>query len=123
VKKDRLIVPNPIGIVPRGKPLVGYFEIYGLQLDASSTCRYEVVYSIAPRSSGRPQGWFPEAGSFAKPFVTSRFTGDGGTSNLEEELRVDVASLASDAYDLVLTVRDLVAGTEATRRSRFSILD
>jgi GWxTD domain-containing protein len=123
VKKDRLIVPNPIGIVPRGKPLVGYFEIYGLQLDANSTCRYEVVYSIAPRSPGRPQGWFPDPGSFAKPFVTSRFTGDGGTSNLEEELRVDVASLASDAYDLVLTVRDLVAGTEATRRSRFSILD
>lgn len=123
VKKDRLIVPNPIGIVTRGKSLVGYFEIYGLQLDAASTCHYEVTYAIAPRSLGRAQGWFPESGTFEKPFVTSTFTGDGGTSDLEEDLRVDVSSLASDAYELVLTVRDLVAGTEATRRSRFSILD
>jgi len=123
VKKDRLIVPNPIGIYPRGRSLVGFFEIYGLKLDAESICRYEVTYAIAPRSPGRAQGWLPEPGTFEKPFVTSKFTGDGGTSDLEEELRVDVSSLASDVYDLVLTVRDLVAGTEATRRSRFSILD
>jgi len=123
VKKDRLIVPNPIGIYPRGQSLVGFFEIYGLQLDAESTCRYQVTYAIAPRTPGRAQGWLPEAGTFEKPFVTSQFTNDGGSSDLEEELRVDVSALASDVYDLVLTVRDLVAGTEATRRSRFSILD
>jgi len=123
VKKDRLIVPNPIGLVMRGNSLVGYFEIYGLKLDAASTCHYEVTYAIAPRSLGRAQGWFPEAGKFEQPFVTSSFIGDGGAPDLEENLRVDVSSLASDAYELVLTVRDLVAGTEATRRSRFSILD
>ena len=53
----------------------------------------------------------------------SSFKGDGGTSDLVEDLRIDVGTLASDAYDLVLTVKDLVAGTQATSRSSFSILD
>ena len=123
VKHDRLVIPNPIRAYQKDHQLTGYFEIYGLQLDASSTCHYEVTYSILPRAKGRPEGWFPPVGTLEKPFVMSSFKGDGGTSDLVEDLRIDVGSLGSDAYDLLLTVRDLVAGTEASAHTTFSLLD
>lgn len=123
VKKDRLIVPNPIGAYAKGKQLTGYFEIYGLQPDPQGMTRYEVRYLIAPRSVSRTQGFLPGDGAVEKPFVTSSFKNEGVTSEVVEELRVDVAALASDTYDLVLTVRDLVANSETTSRTAFSILD
>jgi len=123
VKNDRLVIPNPISVYQRGRTLTGYFEIYGLQLDAEHTSHYRVTYSIVPRSRSKSQGWFPASGTVERPFATESFTGDGGTTDLVEELRIDVGSLSADAYDVVLTVRDLVAGTEASAQGRFSILD
>ncbi|MFQ5598988.1 MAG: GWxTD domain-containing protein [Candidatus Krumholzibacteriia bacterium] len=123
VKNDRFVVPNPIGIYRREKQLTGYFEIYGLQLDESNVCHYKVTYSIVPRSLARVEGWFPDQEFQQKPFVTSSFMGEAGTSELVEDLRIDISALEEDAYDIVLTVRDLIAGTEATARSAFSILE
>jgi hypothetical protein len=40
-----------------------------------------------------------------------------------EVLRIDIANLQQDVYDLVLTVQDLVAGNQATARSAFSIIE
>jgi hypothetical protein len=40
-----------------------------------------------------------------------------------DPIRVDVGALASDTYDLVLTVRDILSGAETTSRSSFAILD
>lgn len=122
VKQDRLIVPNPIGAYAKGKELTGYFEIYGLRPDSEGMTRYEVRYMIAPRSVSRPQGFLPGDGKTEKPFVTSSFKSEAVTSDVVEELRVDVAALASDTYDLVLTIKDLVAGAETTSRTAFSIL-
>jgi GWxTD domain-containing protein len=123
VKNDRLVVPNPIKAYTRGKQMVGYYEIYGLTLDTNRACRYEVQYTIAPRSLGRYEGVLPPEGTFQKPFVTSSFTDEGGSSDLVQELRVDIGALGSDTYDLVLKVRDLVSGSEATSRTRFSIVN
>jgi GWxTD domain-containing protein len=123
VKKDRLIVPNPIGAYAHGKQLTGYFEIYGLKLNPEGASRYEVKYSIAPRSLTRAQGWLPAAGTVDKPFVTSSFTNEAGASDVEEELRVNVDALATDTYELVLTVHDLVSGGETTSRTGFSLLN
>ncbi len=123
VKKDRLIVPNPIGAYAHGKQLTGYFEIYGLKLNPEGTSRYEVKYTIAPRSLTRAQGWLPKPGAVEKPFVSSSFTNEAGASEVEEELRVDVDALATDTYDLVLTVHDLVSGSETTSRTGFSLLN
>ena len=122
VKQDRLIVPNPIGAYAKGKQLTGYFEIYGLRPDAQGMTRYEVRYLIAPRSVARSQGFLPGEGSNEKPFVTSSFKNESVTADVVEELRVDVGELASDTYDLVLTIKDLVAGAETTSRTAFSIL-
>lgn len=123
VKHDRLVVPNPIAVFQRGRQLTGYYEIYGLRPGTDQVYRYEVRTTIAPRGLERVEGWFPPEGTYEKPFVTSSFQDEAGTSDLVQELRVDVGALASDTYDVVLTVRDLVAGTEATARSRFSILE
>ena len=123
IKHDRLVVPNPIKAYTRNNQLVAYYEIYGLKVGADGVCRYEVKYTIAPRSLGRHEGWFPPEGTFEKPYVSSSFTDEGATSELVQELRVDVGALASDTYDLVLTVRDLQSGAEATSRTGFSILD
>ncbi|UCE02888.1 MAG: GWxTD domain-containing protein [Candidatus Latescibacterota bacterium] len=123
VKNDRLVIPNPIGVYRKSKQLTGYFEIYGLQLDDSGLCRYEVTYSIVPRSLGREEGWFPRSGLQRRPFVTASFTGEGGTRELVEELRVDIAALEEDSYDIVLTVHDLVADVEAIARSAFVVFE
>jgi GWxTD domain-containing protein len=123
VKNDRLIVPNPLGAYPRGRSLVGYFEIYGLRLDDTGVGRYEVRYAIAPRSIGRGEGLLPEAAPGRKPYVTSTFRSEAGTSQVIEELRIDITALESDLYDLVLTVHDLIANVETASRSSFSILD
>jgi len=123
VKKDRLIVPNPIGAYAHGKQLTGYFEIYGLQPNPEGVCRYEVRYTIAPRSLTRAQGWLPAPGPLDNPFVTSSFTNEAGASEVEEELRVNVDALATDTYELVLTVHDLVSGVETTSRTGFSLLN
>ena len=122
VKKDRLVVPNPIGVYRKSGALTGYFEIYGLQLDARDVCRYEVTYTLVPRSLRRAEGWFPASTPQQRPFVTASFTGEGGTSELVEELRIDIAALDEDVYDLELTVKDLVSGQQATQRGSFTVL-
>lgn len=122
VKKDRLVVPNPIGVYRRSAPLTGYFEIYGLQLDAQSVCRYKVTYSLVPRSLRRPEGWFPARAPQQQPFVTASFIGEGGASELVEELRIDIGTLDEDVYDLELAVEDLVSGQRATQRTAFTVL-
>lgn len=123
IKKDRLVIPNPIAIYARGKTLTGYVEIYGLSLAEDGMCRYQMTYTIAPRGIARTEGWFPDPAPVQKPFVTASFNGDGGTRELVEELRIDVGALASDNYEFVLHVRDLVGGGEATSRTVFTILD
>jgi hypothetical protein len=55
--------------------------------------------------------------------VSSKFEDEAGSSDLVQELRVDIGALASDTYDLVLKVRDLTAGVEATSRSSFSLVE
>ena len=122
VKNDRLVVPNPIGVYRRDKTLTSYFEIYGLELNESSTCRYKVTWSIVPRSVTRQSGWLPRSDAGAKPYVSASFEGEGATREPVEALRIDVATLSEDTYDLVLLVRDLVSGHEATTRTAFSIL-
>ena len=123
VKNDRLIIPNPLGAYPRGRSLVGYFEIYGLRLDDTGVGRYEVRYAIAPRSIGRGEGLLPEAAPGRKPYVTSTFRSEAGSAQVIEELRIDITALDSDLYDLVLTVHDLISNEETQSRSSFSILD
>jgi GWxTD domain-containing protein len=123
VKNDRLVIPNPLKAYTRDRQLVGYYEIYGLTLGPQRTCRYEVKYTIAPRSLGRDEGLFPRPGTYEKPYVSASFADEGGTPELVQELRVDIGALAPDTYDLVLTVRDLTTGTEASSRTAFAIIE
>lgn len=123
VKHDRLVVPNPIKIYRKGHPLTGYYEIYGLSLDPQRVCHYEVRYTIEPRSLKHANGWFPPSEPEQQAYVSARFADEGGFADLVQELRVDIGTLSSDTYDLVLTVRDLQSGVEATSRTSFALLD
>jgi GWxTD domain-containing protein len=123
VKNDRLVVPNPIGIYRRGHQVTGYVEIYGLTLNDDNLCRYQVTTRILPRGTVRPDGWLPGSTPLQKPFVSSSFSETGNTTMRTQELRIDVSSLDQDVYDLELTVEDLVAGTRATARAAFSIIE
>ena len=71
----------------------------------------------------RPDGWLPGSTPMQKPYVSSSFAATGNTRTRIEEVRIDVANLDQDVYDLELTVEDLVAGTRATTRAAFSILE
>jgi GWxTD domain-containing protein len=120
-KGTRRVLPNPIGIYHAGQALTGYFEIYGLQQDSERHSRYEVTYTITPRSEAPAQGWFPSSSSGKNPSVSSSFTNEGTEASVAEELRVDVSSLAKGDYDLVLTVQDLQAKTTSSSQTAFRI--
>jgi len=121
-KRDRIVVPNPAGTYTPPSIFLGYFEIYGLQLDAKGRSRYQVAYAIRPRDGQPASGWFPKAGREESPSVTAQFIGEGKTSDLHESLRIDLGALESGAHDMEVTVRDLVAGTETTTRTRFALM-
>ncbi len=120
-KRDRIVVPNPIGRYTLPNIFLGYFEIYGLQLDSRGRSRYEVKYAIRPRNTRAAEGFFPNSKRVESAFVTAQFTGEGKTADLHETLRVDIGTLEPGAHDLVVTVRDLVAATEATTQTRFAL--
>jgi hypothetical protein len=107
VRGDRLVVPNASAVYPGGRRLEAYFEIYGLQVDAGGQSHYRVEYAITPRRGAAR--------------VTSGFRADGPGPDRDEILAVDVRALDPEDYDLVLTVHDLVAGTESAVASRFRL--
>ena len=121
-KRDRIVVPNPAGTYTPPSLFLGYFEIYGLQLDAQGLSRYQVAYSIRPREGRPASGWFPKPGREESPSVTAQFIGAGKASDLHELLRIDLSALESGAHEMEITVRDLVAGTETTTQTRFALL-
>jgi len=120
-KRDRIVVPNPIGRYTPPNIFLGYFEIYGLQLDSRGRSRYEVKYSIQPRSARAAEGFFPSTKLVEPAFVTAQFNGEGQAADLHDSLRIDISALEPGAHDLEVTVRDLVAGTEATTNTRFAL--
>jgi hypothetical protein len=122
-KQERVVIPNPAGRYAPPNLFLAYFEMYGLRLDAHGRSRYEVRYAIRPRATDPTSGWFPNAGRAAVPSVTASFRGEGARADLHETLRIDIASLNPGTHDLEVTVRDLVAGTEATTRTRFARAD
>ncbi len=120
VKHDRVVVPNPVALYRRGKQLTAYFEIYGLHVDATGHSRYEVSYALVQRETAR-RG--PGKDRNAAPYVRASFNGVADRSDPVEEIHLDVSAVKADAYDLVVTVRDLLDGmaASATTRTRVRI--
>ncbi|HZM15963.1 MAG TPA: GWxTD domain-containing protein [Candidatus Krumholzibacteria bacterium] len=112
-KRDRLVLPNPIGAYGLDKQVTAYFEIYGLQLDEQRRGRYRISYRILPVSSSRNE---------PRPVVTSSFLSESQTTDCAEELRIDVGELGEAAYELVIEIQDLVGGAHAETRTPFSAL-
>src|SRR5207344_2092127 len=56
VTSDVRLSPKFDTRVTGAEPLVAYFEVYGLRLDASGLARFEYEYSVRP--SGKTAGWW-----------------------------------------------------------------
>jgi hypothetical protein len=109
-------MPNPVATYAKGKPVVAYFEVYGLQRGKSGTSRYEVSYTLLRQHGKRHEGFFPAPGVVEDAAVTESFTAESTASDAVETIHLDASALAPDDYDLVVKIHDLTSGQEATTR-------
>jgi GWxTD domain-containing protein len=112
VKGDHVVVPNPLHVYPRGRTVIGYLEMYGLELDQRGSGRYRISYSI---------GRLRSDGTLAGRITTSTFDKQTDRSDPVEELRIDARNLQPGSYDLLVAASDLASGAADTTRSTFSI--
>jgi GWxTD domain-containing protein len=95
-----------------------YYEIYGLQRGADGRGDVEISYRIHPVAGGRPLGSKPaREASFLENGIEM---GAGG--NLVKGTQLDLAGLGAGEYALTVVVRDVRAGTDATRHVRFRLV-
>ena len=112
--------PNPAARVGPGAPLAAYFEIYHLRPAPDGLARFEYIYTV--KSAERdPRIWIQRAFSPRKtPDPISATRGEEQPGTLRRQfVSVPVQSLPPGRYRLEITVRDKVAGSEATRRAEF----
>ncbi len=114
------IEPNPAARVVGAGPLAAYFEIYHLRPDGDGLARFEYVYSV--RSLARDQRhWVQKLFVPAPPAAVSVSREEQHLGGLRRQfISVPVTELAPGRYRLEITVRDKVAGEEATRRLDFT---
>ncbi len=112
--------PNPSATVRPGEPLTAYFEIYHLREGEDGLARFEYVYSVKSAEKD-PRIWIQRA------FNPRRNPDPISATRSEEQLgalrrqfvSVPVQSLPPGKYRLEVTVRDLVAATEAKTTALF----
>ena len=112
--------PNPAASVGPGSPLTAYFEIYHLSPSSDGLARFQYVYTV--KSAERdPRIWIQRAFAPRKvPDPISATRGEEQIGTLRRQfVSVPVQSLPPGKYRLEITVRDQVAGTEATRQAEF----
>ncbi len=113
------IRPNPTRRVPRGGPLTAYFEIYRLAADDDGLARFQYVYTVRPVAR-QDRHWLQKLFTPGVPAAVSVSRAEEHVGPLRRQfITVPVVSLPPGPYRLEVTVRDLVAGTEQTRRVEF----
>jgi hypothetical protein len=113
--------PNPGARVGPGDPLTAYFEIYHLSADRDGLARFEYVYTV--KSAERDTRiWLQRAIAPRRvPDPISATRGEQQLGSLRRQfVSVPVQSLPTGKYRLEITVRDLVAGTEAHSQASFA---
>lgn len=115
--------PNPAALVVGSDPLTAYFEISHLALDAQGRTRFEYVYTV--RSAAKDARiWIQRVlnpRSKTPPIEVTR-TEEGGTTLRRQFVSIPLNEVPTGLYRLEITVRDLVAGTEASRSALFTRL-
>ena len=114
------IEPNPAARVSGHDPLTAYFEIYHLSPGGNGQARFQYVYTV--RSAERdPRIWIQRAFAPRRqppPISATREEEMAGTLR-RQFITVPIQSLPPGKYRLEILVRDLVAGTEASRAAEF----
>jgi GWxTD domain-containing protein len=114
------IEPNPSARVKGSDPLTAYFEIYHLSPGADGRARFEYVYTVSSAARDT-RNWFLrtlQPRPQPPPISASRIETQAGDLR-RQFVRVPVESFPPGRYRLEITVRDLVAGTEARRGAPF----
>lgn len=114
------IEPNPGARVAPDQPLSAYFEIYGLRAGREGVARFEYVYSVKSAEKDR-RVWIQRVlQPRPLPPAISATREEENLGPLRRQfVSVPVQSLPPGKYRLEITVRDLVAGGEATRSAEF----
>ncbi len=111
---------NPAARVAAGEPLTAYFEIYHLTPGDGGTSRFEYVYTVKPASRDT-RIWLERAIAPRRtPDPISATRGEEQPGTLRRQfVSVPVQGLPPGRYRLEITVRDLVAMTEAKTQVEF----
>jgi hypothetical protein len=121
-RADLAIVPDPLAMFERGRPVLVYFEIYGLTRDELGRTSFDVTYEV-----GRPEDEDVTSRTRGKErdpletSVTSRY--EGVRVNELTFLGIDVASAPPGWHDLTVRVVDVHSGGSDERSVRFMLME
>jgi hypothetical protein len=122
------VIPNPTGTYRRDKPVLVFYELYGLKKDEFGQTRYDVTYTISPlehegkflstvlRSIGKVLK------SDHKETVTITTEQSGYRTDGTEYIELDVAKTSAGDYNLIVTVTDQVRATSVSKETTFRIV-
>jgi GWxTD domain-containing protein len=114
------LAANPAARVIGAEPLTAYFEAYHLATDKNGLARLEFEYVV--RSGERdPRIWLQRlvAPRPKIPAISTHREEEQAGSIRRQVVSVPVQSLPPGRYRLEIRVRDLLAGTQATRSAEF----
>jgi GWxTD domain-containing protein len=112
--------PNPNARVRASEPLTAYFEIYHLRTDKEGRSRFEYVYTV--RSAERDRRIWIQRAFRPRPVPTpiSATREEEQTGDMRRQfVRVPLQSLPAGLYRIEITVRDLLAASEARAEAQF----
>ena len=124
-----------LGIIPRlsrlygkEKPVMFYYEIYGLVKDDFGQRRYRVEYHIAPRTNQKPlvkvlRSVGKILGVEGEQTVTISTEQIGARPTENSYLEIDVSKSEPGDYDLSITVTDLVTEAQVSSDAWYTVAD
>lgn len=120
VKGDLVVVPYPLGTFPKGRDIVLYFEVYGIEPVESGAHPYEVKLTIRPRTK-RGISWFGSSKGRIEPGVATVYVGNSRLPRAQEYLTLDPSTFTEDVYDLTIEVTDNSGRPAAARTVSFGV--
>ncbi len=122
-RKGRWIVsPHPLHMYQGEDVLRIYFEIYGLDTDASGLNDYTVTYRIRPLNPVVRSSWLWTREETVDTEVGSTFADRHGGEMARHPLSVSAENFGEDSYVLEVDVHDRLGECQARRQAKFSIV-
>ena len=123
-RQDLKIMPNPTRKFQIHSPVFVYYEVYNLAFDEQGTTRYSITFTL--KESGEKDFLQTISGLFGSGrdyqiSVESEQTGESRT--VSDYIVFDMGSAKKGKYELVLQVRDRIAGEEAVVSSKLELVE